>query len=185
MNFLACRMIYVLSVTWLLLWAPQISLAESFWSSVQLPVPTRPADRQYLGVTQGDMFTPEQIDAHLVIIQIYSMYCPICQREATRVNQLYEEILKRRRLNAATRLIGIGAGNSGFEVDFYRTTYKVPFPLFADGDFTIHKLTGEVGTPYYYILKRRDDGSLDLVFSKSGQFESTAAFLQIITAQLE
>ena len=48
----------------------------------------------------------------VVIIQIFSMYCPYCQKDAPHVNKLYEKIAADRNLKDKMRLVGIGVGNS-------------------------------------------------------------------------
>lgn len=145
---------------------------------IKLPVPGDSFQRDYLGIHSGTFFTIPQIKSQFVIIQIFSMYCPHCQRNAPEVNKLFELIENNPGLKGKMKLIGIGAGNSPFEVDFYRKTYKIPFPLFPDEDFVIHKVCGEVRTPYFFGVKIHKDGSDVVSYSKLGGFEHAEDFLK-------
>jgi thiol-disulfide isomerase/thioredoxin len=147
---------------------------------INLDVPKDPAHRSYLGFSGEGQFDILQIKAEVVIIQIFNMYCPLCQREASRVNELYENIEKDPNTRGKFKLIGIGAGNSQFEVGIYMKTYEVPFPLFPDGDFSIHQSLGEVRTPYFIGVKINDDGSHEIFYSRVGGFEKAEEFLQLM-----
>jgi thiol-disulfide isomerase/thioredoxin len=150
-----------------------------------LPVPEMSEHQNYLGLSGKSNFMIPQIKAKAVIIEIFSMYCPHCQREAPAVNELYRTIEKDADLKGKIKLIGIGAGNSGFEVDFFRKKYDIPFPLFSDGDFSIHKKTGEVRTPYFIVLKINADGSHTICYSKLGAVEKPGEFLDMIRGQIK
>ena len=147
---------------------------------ISLSVPKDPGHRDYLGLSGQGLFRIGQIKAEAVIIEIFSMYCPHCQAEAFRVNELYESIEKSLNAKGKLKLIGIGAGNSAFEVGIFKETYKVPFPLFADGDFSIHKSLGEVRTPYFFGVKIKDDGTHEVFYSKLGGFNNADEFLQMM-----
>lgn len=168
----------------LLTWPP-VAMASDIWPEIMLPTPKDPAVRKYLGIDNDAMFTLDRIKAKAVIVQIYSMYCPICQREADRVNQLSRLITQDSTLSRQVKIIAIGAGNTDYEVEFYRKTYNVPFPLFADGEFNIHRQLGEVRTPYFYVLTPGRDQTLKIVYSKAGGFKSAQLFLDSIKPFLE
>lgn len=145
---------------------------------IKLITPKNPDHRNYLGLSAESSFEIPQIKAKAVIIEVFSMYCPHCQREAPRVNELYQLIEKNRNLKDRVKLIGIGAGNSPFEVEVFRKQYNVLFPLFADSDFSIHKILGEVRTPYFIGVKIMNSGDHEVFYSKLGGFDKAEEFLQ-------
>ena len=148
--------------------------------SITLPVPETPALKDYLGLSGGDSFKIPQIKARVVIIEIFSMYCPHCQREAPTVNGLYQKIEDTPSLKGKIKLIGIGAGNSPYEVNVFRERYHIPFPLFPDVDFVVHKAFGEVRTPYFVGVQLDKDGTDRIIYDKIGAFESIDHFLDLI-----
>jgi len=113
----------------------------------------------------------------VVIIEIFSMYCPYCQREAPNVNKLYNKIQASPNLKSKIRLVGIGVGNSAYEVDVFRKKYNISFPLYSDGDFRIHKFLGEPRTPYFIGVKINPDGSHRIFYSKLGELGDVDKFL--------
>ena len=128
----------IVAVVFLVLSSMQVCTSEnmpekgSLFPSITLPVPEKEAEKAYLGLTGKGTFTLSQIKAEVVIVEIYSMYCPYCQKEAPIVNELFEAIDKKPGLKDKMRIIGIGAGNTPFELDIFRNQYKIPFPLFSD-----------------------------------------------------
>jgi peroxiredoxin len=157
-------------------------LAENFNApdlSFSLSVPDSADHRAYLGLNDSRTFTLDQIKADVVILQIFSMYCPICQREASKVNGMYEQVAADPKMSQRIRFIGIGAGNSAFEVDFYKKTYQVPFPLFADEDFVIHKQLKEVGTPHFIGLAITPDTpkGYTVFYARSGEVGDPEVFI--------
>ena len=147
---------------------------------INLPVPKNPDERNYLGLSGSGLFKIPQIKAKVVIIEIFSMYCPYCQKDAPGVNELYRLIENNADIKNKIKLIGIGAGNSSYEVEVFKKTYTVPFPLFPDKDFTIHQACGEVRTPYFMVVKINDDGTHQIVHSQLGNYPGAEPFLDLV-----
>jgi thiol-disulfide isomerase/thioredoxin len=147
---------------------------------LSLPVPGDAESRAYLGLSGRGNFTPADVAAPVLLIQIFSMYCPHCQRDAGNVNVFYGLVDKNPVLRKQIRILGIGAGNSPYEVGVFRESYGVPFPLFGDGDYRIHRKLGEVRTPFYIALKKDEKGVPRIVFARVGGIEKAEDFLAFL-----
>jgi len=126
----------------------------------------------YMGVTNAP-FPIREVQGKALLIEIFSMYCPHCQREAPKVNELYEAIQASGH-GDELKVLGVGAGNSQFEVDFFRDQYQIPFPLFPDPGFAIHCVVGEVSTPFFILVTLPD---LQVRHVTKGAFDTPRAFL--------
>ncbi|MDX9820367.1 MAG: TlpA disulfide reductase family protein [Syntrophales bacterium] len=183
------RWIWVVTMTILLCWTPATVISAEPAAGQPLPdfslaVPKDAGLRNYLGLSGGATFRIAEIKAQAVVIEIFSMYCPYCQKEAPVVNELYRKI-EGGPLKGKVKLVGIGVGNSPFEVETFRKKYAIPFPLFPDGDFTIHRLVGEVRTPFFIVLKSQPSAAPKVVHAKLGAFEGVDAFLDFIAKSAE
>jgi len=151
---------------------------------ITLSVPEMSTQQDYLGIAKNKKtFRIPEIKAEVVLIEIFSMYCPYCQKDAPVVNELYNKIAQDEKLKNKIKLIGIGAGNSPFEVDFFQKTYGINFPLFPDAEFSIHKILGEVRTPYFIGVKIKKDGTHSIFYSNRGAIEDAPKFLNLILSK--
>jgi hypothetical protein len=148
----------------------------------KLPIPKNPSEKSYLGLPGKGFFKIPQIKAEVVIIEIFSMYCPQCQKIAPGVEELYHIIENDLELKDKIKLIGIGAGSSHYEIEIFKKTYNTPFPLFPDNDFTIHKALGDVRSPYFIAIKINKDGTHKVIHSELDSFKEAHAFLELMIA---
>ncbi|MEN6489127.1 MAG: TlpA disulfide reductase family protein [Smithella sp.] len=145
---------------------------------MELVKPNDSADLKYLGLSFfGKTFQVDRVEAKVVIIQIFSMYCPYCQADAPNVNRLYGLIENNPALKNKIKIIGIGVGNTPFEVETFKKKYKVPFPLISDEGFKVHKIVGEVRTPYFIAVKIAPNGRTEVIYSRLGALENNDQFL--------
>ena len=158
------------------------STGESF-PDLTLAMPEKANQKEYLGLKGNGSFRLSQIKADLLIIEIFSMYCPYCQKEAPNVNELYRIISGRADIKDKIRIIGIGAGNTPFEVDVFRKQYAVDFPLFSDESFSVHTATGSVRTPYFFVIRTRPGEPGKIVYANVGTLHDPQQFLDLILKQ--
>lgn len=146
-----------------------------------LPVPENAEHRSYLGLenTESETFSVADIDADVLLIELFSMYCPYCQEEAPLVNELYEMMNGLPESGPSVKIIGIGASNSEFEVGHFRDTYAIEFPLFPDQDLSIYKSLSGAGTPGFIGIRIDAKGTSgpQIVLRQSGGFHSKDEFL--------
>jgi thiol-disulfide isomerase/thioredoxin len=153
---------------------------------MRLPPPPSADKQAYLGLSDSTSpFDPTTIPGQLLIIEIFSMYCPHCQREAPAVNRLYQAIETSEALRGKVKMIGIGVGNSAFEVDHFRKHYKIEFPLFPDEDFVVHKAMGEVRTPFFIIASIGTDDKGRILWTGTGKLDPLETFMDRLSGYLK
>ena len=136
---------------------------------------------EYLGLKKEGQFSLSDIDCDILLIEVFSMYCPHCQKDAPTVNELYELTLgAEKNFAKKVRMVGIGAGNSNFEVHIFKEKYKVRFPLFSDPELKIHKDLDSVRTPYFIAVCNRGPNKGEILFSQLAGLNKPENFLDRI-----
>ncbi len=165
--------------------AGEVQVNAGALAAVRLSVPENQAEKNYLGLTDSGDFSFRHIKADTLIIEIFSMYCPICQGEAPKVNELHKLIEREPKLRHKVKLIGVGTGNTPLEVELFRKKYKVSFPLFPDDHFMIQKAFPKpVRTPTFVVLTINRGKKFAVAHALEGRFESAEAFLKSVTGSL-
>lgn len=123
---------------------------------ITLPSPEAINDSNYLGVEAGQSFTPSQIKAEVLLIEFFNVHCPHCVEQAPSYNKLFKYIQKKRQNRDKIKIISIAVGNLASEVDTFKSTHNIPFPIFTDTDFTIWRAIGGKVSPFSVFVRQRD-----------------------------
>jgi thiol-disulfide isomerase/thioredoxin len=119
---------------------------------IVIPAPTRPEDAEYLGLpAQLSEFALTDIKSPVILIQVFDMYCMLCQKQAPEVNRLFQ-LVQESELKDRVRFLGIGKKNTQTEADIFRDRYDVEFPLFPDPQNANVTRIGEDKTPSFTII---------------------------------
>jgi len=148
--------------------------------SIRLLIPADPAERNYLGLSDKEFFNIPDIKADAVIIHIFNSYCPTCHTAAMEMIELFYKVETNSRLKEKMKFIGIGAGNTPREVQAFKETYNIPFPLFSDEDFEIHSAFGNVRTPHLFAVRIDKRGRNRVVYTQSGGSGEVDEFLELM-----
>jgi thiol-disulfide isomerase/thioredoxin len=147
-------------------------------AQIKLFVPADAQAREYLGLKQDSgQFNLSQVSADILIIEVFNMYCPYCQRHAPMANKLYQTIQSRKELKDRVKFIGLGITNTAYEVNYFKQRYSVPFPLFEDKGWMIVNALPGIRTPHYFGL-RKTGTSMQVFLSKQGSFDDEGVFLE-------
>ena len=134
------------------------------------------------GCGKNDMATLASLNSEFILVEVFSMYCPICQGTAPNVNKLYE-LIRKSPYASRMLLVGAGADNSRYEVDFFRKKYAIPFALFADPGLAFYNACGANGTPYFLLLQKTTPKELKLLYTHSGKIDNPEAFFNTLLQQ--
>ena len=147
-------------------------------------------ERTYLGIPEKKGFSLREIRGSLILVEFLSIYCVNCQRQAPIFNELYSFIEKDPRLRGKVKMVGVAAGNGLHEVEVYRKTFQVPYPILADPKFDAHTAVGSPRTPFSIWIRKDAQGKGIVVSTHLGlmdyqsAMEETEAVLQYNLALL-
>jgi peroxiredoxin len=150
-----------------------------------LPVPSNPDQRIYLGIEASEEFSLNDIRAEVVLIEVFSMYCPHCQHEAPNVNKLFHRIAADPALASRVKILGIGVGNTGYEVDVFRKRFDIPFPLIPDRSRRLASQLEVSITPTFVAFASGKDGRLHRILHAPGPLGNVEDFLNRLLEQAD
>lgn len=143
-----------------------------------VPVPVDDTDKTYLKIVGGNDFQPGNITAEMVLIEIFSVYCAACQFLEPFMNELYSKIEKDPELNDRVKIIGIGVGNTKWDISYFKDTYK--YPIVPDEDLKVHNLVGAPATPFLIFARPYGKGRLLVVDSHLGTVKDSDTLLSMV-----
>jgi len=136
--------------------------------------------RTYLGLSTHSAPSLGQVAAERVILIIFNSFCTICQADARVMNAFYQMIEDDPDLKGRTKMIGIGAGNTPMEVEEFRKTYEVPFPLIPDPNFAVNTaVKSNLRIPMVVTAKIRKGRTLEVLNTHLGEAKSMDDLLGI------
>jgi thiol-disulfide isomerase/thioredoxin len=135
--------------------------------------------RTYLGVASEATLSVSQIRADRLIIVVFNSYCTICQADAPLLNSVYQAVEEDPLLKGRVKIIGIGTGNTEAEVEHFRQSYNVPFPLFADLEFKLDRaVTDNLRAPMFVAVKNLVGKPLQVVQTHMGALKGVSDLLE-------
>lgn len=122
-----------------------------------------------VSASYGKDFHLNKIATPVLVVQIFNMYCPHCQKDAPVANELFKRLVKDFGLKKVS-MLGLGIGNTKREVEVFKNSFQIEFPLFWDKDNRFLKKFGHLGTPYFFVLKKTKQG-FKIVYTKAGELQ--------------
>jgi len=141
---------------------PLIKPGASF-PEIPLKTPEDKDDRAYLGLPEGRSFTIKDIKADLVLVEIMSVYCGACRRQAPIFNKLYDLIESTPETKGRIKIVQIGIGDIESDINAFKEAYKVPSPIIPDSNFEMHTAIGSSDTPFSIFVRQDSTGKTGVV----------------------
>jgi thiol-disulfide isomerase/thioredoxin len=139
----------------------------------------------YLGIRQKRSFTFKEIHGNLILVEFLSTYCISCQRQAPVFNEVYSSIERDPRLKGKVKMMGIAAGNNMMEVEFFKKTYHIRYPILGDAEFDAHTAVGSPRTPFAIWVRKEGKGEPIVVSTHLGLIDSVQSALHETRAVLQ
>jgi peroxiredoxin len=142
-------------------------------------------EQNYLGLPPKKVFSFREVTGNLILVEFLSTYCINCQRQVPIFNEVYSLIERDPRLKGKVKMIGIAAGNNLNEVQIFKKTYNIPYPILSDAKFDAHVAAGSPRTPFSIWVRRDAQGNSIVVSTHLGLIDSVKSILDETRAVLQ
>lgn len=137
------------------------------------PSPEVPEHQAYLALGENqNTVAMADLGKDFFLVEIVGVYCPVCHTQAPDMLRLYQRIQRDPALEGRLAMVAVAAGATPMEIAHLHRTWRFPFPILQDGDYSLHKLIGEPDTPYTVILDR--DGTV--LYTHLGRMDTGTLF---------
>jgi hypothetical protein len=123
-----------------------------------LPTPANKDDRTYLGLPEGRSFTIKDIKADLVLVEIMSVYCGACRRQAPVFNKLHDLIESTPETKGRIKMVSVSIGDIESDIKAFKEAFKVVSPIVPDSNFEMHVAIGSSDTPFSIFVRQVSKG---------------------------
>ncbi|NDV61789.1 hypothetical protein G0Q06_04935 [Puniceicoccales bacterium CK1056] len=141
----------------LLLFGCQTSIEES----TQVAAPAKEE------ILSHEILTP---DADVWVLTFFDLYCVACQQSADNFAKL-NTMLSEQPMDETVRVLGIGTGDTAFEVEVFLKRYPLGYRCIPDPDTALKYPFSLRGTPTVLVLKPSGNGWRE-VYRHEGRFRS-------------
>ncbi len=152
------------------------------FSEIELRTQDGEEDSHYLGHAEKS-FRAQDIEAELLVVHVFSLYCTLCQQDAPNVNMFYKT-LGEKNLNDRIKMIGIAVKDSRSEADLFKKKFRLGYPVFPDEDMTIAFSLNVQKTPTLVSLIKNQQGSWETIDFREGALHETDSFLELLMSRL-
>ncbi len=151
--------------------SPPPALADN-----RLPAPQTESERKYLGLSSTlERFSLDNVQADILILDFFDMYCHVCQARAPHMNEFYK-LVQSRGLSGRVRVLGVGVGDTPKEVTVFKEKFGLPFPVFPDRTGSFSRQFGKIRVPNVIVLKRHL-GHFEVVYQDPSLPDNPEQFL--------
>ena len=142
-------------------------------------------ERAYLGLGDRTTFSMQDLDPELLVVEFLNKYCYHCQQQAPILNRVYEAVEADSTLRGRVKMVGVGVGNTRFQLEKFREEKGNPFPLVSDFTFEAYEAVGSPKTPFTVLLRRDEEGKRVVASAHRGVIYSDEGFVEEIRAILQ
>jgi thiol-disulfide isomerase/thioredoxin len=135
---------------------------------ISFPNSLSPEENEYLGLGQRKNFSLDDIKTKLILIDFIGTNCNFCIQSIPTMNEIYKAIEKDTNLRSSVKMLAVAAGGTLTEVDYFKKTYGLLFPIFADPEYEAHESVGEPRVPFLIFARRDRQGRWVVVNTKVG-----------------
>jgi peroxiredoxin len=126
-------------------------------------------DREQLGLSpEAEFFTLEEVERSPLVLILFDLYCPVCQKSAANLKLLGTRIAEH---SPETAVLGVGTRDTPYEAALFARKFHLGFPVTNDREQHLAEQFETEKTPTVLLLERSDaDTSFTVIWRREGYF---------------